>query len=64
MAKEYVLIKDTKEKLEVIEVIDNMTKIKNAKGEEYNVPSSYLITLEHYLYIKSEKKKLKEQLKK
>ena len=63
LGKQFVLIKDTKEKLEVIEIIDNMTKIKYTKGEIYNVPSNYLITLEEYLYIKAEKKKLKDQLK-
>ena len=57
MAKQYVLIKDTKEKLEVMSVTETTTKIKNAKGQEYNVPNDYLITLAHYLYLKSIKKK-------
>jgi hypothetical protein len=56
-SKQYVLIKNTKEKLEVISVTDNVTKIKNTKGEFYNVPNDYLISLEEYLFIKSTKKK-------
>jgi len=59
MAKKYVLIKNTKEKLEKLEVfIQNnveITKIKNTKGQKYNIPSSYLISYEQYLYLKTVK---------
>jgi hypothetical protein len=57
--KQYVLVKNTKEKLEVISVTENVTRIKNTKGEFYNVPNDYLITLEEYLFIKSTLKKTK-----
>jgi len=60
MAKKYVLIKNTKEKLEVLEVFlqngNEITKIKNTKGQKYNIPTSYLITYDHYLYTKTLKK--------
>ena len=48
MSKKYVLIKNTKEKLEVIEKNDLNVIIKNSKGQIYKVPSSYLISLEEY----------------
>lgn len=47
MRKKYVLIKHTKEKLEVIEEFTQnntkTTKIKNTKGQFFNIPSIYLI---------------------
>lgn len=56
MAKTYVLIKDTKEKLEVISVDEKNTFIRNSKGQEYNVPNCYLISLEKYNALKILKK--------
>ena len=55
MAKKYVLIKDTKEKLEVLEYNENTTYIKNSKGQKHLIPNTYLITYEKYLFDKQEK---------
>jgi len=62
MSKKYVLIKNTKEKLEVVEVIGNNTIIKNTKGQNYKVPNNYLITSEEYEAIKIIKKNKKKKL--
>jgi len=56
MAKKYVLIKNTKEKLEVVSKNEHSTYIKNSKGQEYMVPNNYLITLEEFNLLKMMKK--------
>ena len=56
MQKEYVVIKDDKEKLEVIRKTDNITTIKNSKGQQYNIPSNYLMSYETFLVLKERAK--------
>jgi len=40
--KRYVVVKGTKEKLEVVDISGNVTTIRNTKGQMFNVPSNYL----------------------
>jgi hypothetical protein len=61
MSRKYVLIKGTKEKLEVIEITETNTLVKNSKGQVYKIPNEYLITSDEYDDIKLLKKLRKKE---